>query len=405
MSTCSHLGSLCGTNIDHDRLNFSAAKSNLVYLDKVFSYNKGESCPLLLDLNTCPHDYTVRLTATDPDGCCCNNCNVDCSSTFTVTNAVVLVEQLALHCNINPNQVTVNGIPVDSISTQNGQYVASTANLISRVQHCACIENGLPTKTFFLASHIGPWMIRFRIILEGVVSTGGKSCCFRAEFVNKNGTFVALPKNSTSDFAIPKLSLPCSINQVAPEIRFQFGAAARILNPILTVQNSRSDDECTAVSSNLVLSGTMVINPTIAVEVVRKSLFCVTACEAMIPCDGTQEALDSANDEEDDCDPFADDCACGTSRGTADRGCGCGNAVGGVNTGCGCDDRCDCNNSCGCGNSNCGCNNGCGCGNSNCGCNNGCGCGSSNCDFGCGCSGNIARVLTGTHTCNSCINL
>ncbi|MBO4992283.1 MAG: hypothetical protein J6E42_09035, partial [Firmicutes bacterium] len=272
MSACSHLGSLCGTNIDHDRLDFSEAKSNLVYLDKVFSYNKDESCPLLLSLRTCPKDYTVCLKVTDPNGCCCNDCDVDCSSTFTVTNAFVLVEQLLLNGDIDPDQLTVNGIPVDSVSMENGQFVASTANLISQIQRCCCIENGLPTKAFFLASRIGPWAIRFRIILEGIVSTGGKNCRFRAEFVNKSGTFVALPATSTSNFAIRKLSLPCSINHVAPTIRFQFGALAQILNPILTLDLSGEEGACTAVASHLILNGTLVINPTIAVEVIRKSL-------------------------------------------------------------------------------------------------------------------------------------
>jgi len=411
MSACTSLGSQCGTNIDHDHLNFSAAKSNLVYMDKVYSYNKGESCPLLLSLNTRPRDYTVTLRVTDPSGCCCNNCGVDCSSTFTVTGATVLVEQLLLNGSINPSQVTVNGIPVDSISSENGQYVASTANLISRIQNCRCMENGLPTKTFFLASNIGPWAIRFRIILEGVVSTGGKNCCFRAEFVNRNTSFAALPTASTSDFAIPKLSLPCSINHVAPVIRFQFGAVAQLLNPVLTLADSKGD-ECDAVTSNLVLNGTLVINPTIAVEVIRKSLFCVTACEAMIPCDGTLESLlASEEDDEDDCDPFADDCACGTARprpisnAGSNSSCDCGN------NSCGCG-----NNSCGCGNNaiggvssgNCGCNNNsCGCGGSSCGCGNnavgGVSTGSCGCNSNCG--SNSVLNLTGTHTCNSCTNL
>ena len=315
MNMMPNLGSRCGTSIDQDALEFSASKSNLIYLDKVFSYNKGESCPILLPLTTTAETYTATLNVTENSGCCCNSCGADCSSTFTVNNAVVLVEQVLLTGTISPEDVTVNGITVDDITTENGQYVAATANLISQIQRTCCTDFGLPTKTFFLASNIGPWSIRIRIILEGVISTNGRNSCFRAEFTNATGTFQALPATSTSNFAISKLSLPCSVNNTAPTIRFQFGAKAQILNPVLTLTTPAAEEPCTALASNLVLNGTLVISPTISTEVVRKSLFCITACEAMLPCDGTFAALTAAQaDEDDTTNPFAPDCSCGQNH-------------------------------------------------------------------------------------------
>jgi len=312
MKTFPCLGSRCGTNIDPDSLTFSEAKSNLVYLDKVYSYNKAESCPLLLALTTTPETYAATLKATDPCcGCGCgDSCGIDITSSFEVTNAYVIPEQFLLNGTLAPAQITVNGIAVDSVSTENGQYIASTAGLTGRIQRDICAENGLPTKTFFLASAVGPWATRLRIVLEGTVTTGGKSCCFHAEFTNSGDTFVALPDTSVSNFAIPKLSLPCAVNGVAPTIRFQFGASAQILNPTLTVASDPAAG--TSVASNLILNGTLVISPTMSIEVVRKSLFCVTACEAVLPCDGTEEALaaDQADDD-DGTDPFAPDCSCG----------------------------------------------------------------------------------------------
>ncbi|MBQ6686377.1 MAG: hypothetical protein IJM99_09750, partial [Firmicutes bacterium] len=191
-----------------------------------------------------------------------------------------------------------------------------------------------------------------RIVVEGTVTTGGKNCCFKAEFVNNAGTFVALPDTSVSNFAIPKLSLPCSTNGVAPTIRFQFGAMAQILNPTLTVDSTATPGA--SVSSSLVLGGTLVITPTMSAEVIRKSLFCITACEAMLPCDGTEEALAIAPDDAGDtCDPFAPDCACGSSPvpvsntpvntpeircgGGCGGSCGCGQTVSdSCGGGCGC---------------------------------------------------------------------
>lgn len=332
MNTNFNLGSRCGTNIDPDGLTFSNPKSNLVYMDKVYSYNKAESCPLLLPLTTTPETYTATLTANDPCcGCGCgDNCGVDLSSTFVVNNAYVIPEQFLLDGQLAPSQVTVNGIAVDTITSENGQYVASTAGLINQIQRNCCMDFGLPTKTFFLASAVGPWSIRLRIVLEGTVTSSGKSCCFKAEFVNNAGTFVPLPATTVSNFAIPKLSLPCATNGISPTIHFQFGAMAQILNPTLTVNPDAAPGS--SVSSNLILGGTLVISPTIAAEVIRKSLFCVTACEAMLPCDGTEEALAAAQDDDGDTtNPFAPDCGCGRPRSGADRdesqprsNCGCG---------------------------------------------------------------------------------
>ena len=352
MNASSCLGSRCGTNIDSDNMTFSAPKSNLVYIDKVYSYNKVESCPLLLALTTTPTTYTATLSANDPCCACGDGCGVDSTSSFVVTNAYAIPEQFLLNGTLTSSQVTVNGLAVDSISGENGQYVASTANLIGQIQRNCCMEYGLPTKTFFLASAVGPWAIRLRIVVEGTVTTGGKNCCFKAEFVNNAGTFVALPDTSVSNFAIPKLSLPCSTNGVAPTIRFQFGAMAQILNPTLTVDSTATPGA--SVSSSLVLGGTLVITPTMSAEVIRKSLFCITACEAMLPCDGTEEALAIAQDDDGDtCDPFAPDCACGSSTvpvsntpvntpeircgGSCGGSCGCGQTVSdSCGGGCGC---------------------------------------------------------------------
>jgi len=350
------LGSRCGTNIDSDSMTFSAPKSNLVYMDKVYSYNKTESCPLLLPLTTTPATYTATLSANDPCCSCGDGCGVDLTSSFVATNAYVIPEQFLLNGTLTPAQVTVNGLPVDTVTEENGQYVASTAGLITQIQRNCCMEYGLPTKAFFLASAVGPWAIRLRIVVEGTVTTGGKNCCFKAEFVNNAGTFVALPDTAVSNFAIPKLSLPCAVNGVAPTIRFQFGAMAQFLNPTLTVDAAATPGG--PVASSLVLGGTLVISPTMSAEVIRKSLFCITACEAMLPCDGTEEALAIAQDDDGDtCDPFAPDCACGSSTvpvsntpvnapeircgGSCNGGCGGGQTVTG-----GCGGSCGCN-SCG----------------------------------------------------------
>ena len=358
------LGSICGTSIDLEDVRFSGRKPNLVYMDKVFSYNDATGCPLVVPINTggpgAPF-FRTKLTLTQ-NGCCCNTCRLEPNAVFTVEDSTVLVEifELSTGAVINRNQVTVDGFPVDSITQMGGQFMAETNSLIPRIQKERCLENQLPTKTFFLISGAGPFTIRVRFIITGTVNTGGKCCCFRLEIENApNAPSIRLPSDRLSNFAIRDLSLPCIIKGIAPVIRFQFDARAQLQNPILRVNCGR--DGCAPgcgepvgnpgcnqgcnqgcgcdCDCDVVLSTNLVIEPAVQVEVIRKTLFCVDACEAQIPCQGTFEEVES---EREECpNPFAPDCFCGSRPNvggiiTSD-GCGCNQGCG---NNCGCQDHC-----------------------------------------------------------------
>lgn len=357
------LGCVCGTSIDTENVTFSNPKSNLVYMDKVFSYNEAITCPLLLNLNTGGSSaglFDVSLTL-DSQDCCCTPCTLGSGAVFNVENSYVIVDAISTRPpgNINPNQVTINGYPVDSITYQGGQYTAGTTSLIPRVQKPECLEAGLPTKTFMMISGAGPYDFRARYVLEGTVNTNGKTCCFCAVIGNAAAAPpTSLPNDSLSNFAIPNVALPCSKTGIAPDILFQFGAKIKMINPQLSVnctENTAGQTECT-----LALAASLVIEPTVHVEVIRRTLFCVTACEGIAACNGVEDA------EDEECpDPFAPDCECGCGCGptpptnvgettiTVNPGCGCNTGCGGTvlpdndcgcstgcNTNCGCDDHC-----------------------------------------------------------------
>jgi hypothetical protein len=89
------------------------------------------------------------------------------------------------------------------------------------------------------------------------------------------------------------------------------------------------------------------------VESVRRTLFCVDACEGLLPCQGSIAAAEAIEDEEDCKIGGVDrpDCRCGNAIGGVNRPeCRCRNAIGGVGwSDCGCSgnaiggvDRSDC---------------------------------------------------------------
>lgn len=384
------LGNVCGTSIDLEDVDFTSKKSNLVYMDKVFSYNDATGCPLVVPINTGGDNarfYKTTLTLCQ-NGCNCgcgcgcgcgSGCNnargLDANAQFTVEDSFVLVEvfETAERSCIKPCQVTVDGFPVDSIAQYDDQYVAQTGNLIPRIQKERCLEAGLPTKTFFLVTGAGPFAIRARYVLTGTVRSGGQCSNFRLEIENAPcAPNLRLPSDRLSNFVINDLSLPCTIKGMSPIIRFQFGANAQLQNPQLAVscEGTGAGTPCATCACTVALLANLVIEPTIQTEVVRKTLFCVDACEAMIPCQGSLEELEAEEDEV--CpDPYAPDCKCGT---------GSRPSVGGTSTGCGCENNCTAGGSCGCGNVG-GTTTGCGCGNTAAG---GCGCGCGNNSGSCG---------------------
>lgn len=332
------LGRTCGTNIDTEGVQFTNQQPNLVYIDKVFSYNQDTASPILFNLNTGgpnAHNFTTELTL---DGCSLFPCTLSGNAVFEIDNSFVAVEYFNTRPpgNIDPCQVTLDGFPVDSVSFSNGQYTAVTTNVLPRVQKERCLDRNLPTKAFFLINNAGPWDLRATYVLEGTVNTNGRTCRFRLQISNtSNSPNTILPSCGLSSFAVPRLSLPCAINGTAPNILFQFNAKVNLVNPRLFVTCGpiRPDNGCgcceppfigpTACPDtfNVNLVSTVSVEPVMHVETIRKTLFCVNACEGLLPCDGSIAAAEEEDDDECEVDRPA--CRCGS-----------GGNVGGVSTCC-----------------------------------------------------------------------
>lgn len=310
------LGHTCGTNIDTEDVEFTSQRPNLTYIDKVFSFNKDIASPILFNLNTGgmnTNNFVVRLFL---DGSSLFPCTLSPNAVFEIDNSFVAVEYFNTRPpgNISAAQVTVDGFPVDSVNFTNGQYTAATSNVLPQVQNDRCLDRGLPTKAFFLISNAGPWDFRATYVLEGTVNTNGRLCRFRAEISNAPGSPNSmLPAGSLSSFAVPNLSLPCAINGVAPNILFQFSAKINLVNPRLVVncglltandlasaeEAAASDLACQSIigpifSNNCRVSlvSTIAVEPVVHVETVRRTLFCINACEGLQPCDGSVRAAE-----------------------------------------------------------------------------------------------------------------
>lgn len=335
------LGHTCGTNIDTEGVEFTRQKPNLTLIDKVFSFNKDTASPILFNLNTGGMQSGNFVTELFLEGSCFFPCTLSPNAVFEIDNSFVAVDFFSTRPpgNINASQVTVDGFPVDSVSFANGQYTARTDNVLARVLKNRCLERDLPTKVFFLISNAGPWDFRATYVLEGTVNTNGRNCRFRAVISNApNAPNSMLPNNGLSSFTIRDLSLPCSVNGIAPEIQFQFNAKINLVNPRLVPScntNLRSEDfESTwtsdideAVDSEnlgvfstckpphhhhpcpptiispssctVALMSTVSVEPIVNVQSVRKTLFCINACEGIQPCDGSLRAAEEEDNAED----------------------------------------------------------------------------------------------------------
>lgn len=312
---------ICGTSIELGDITFSGESPNLVYLDKVFSFNNATSCPLLSCVNTHKKDFTVMFeTENRICGCECDTCEINENSEFIIEKATATLDFIGTMPpgNISPSQVTIDGEPVDSVTFENNRFKVGAADIFASGQKQQCLELGLPTRCFFLVREVGPWQFRATYVLEGLVNSNGKTCRFRAVFSNEDGSFSVI-QNNCANFAIPDMACPCTVNGVTPDLTFQFGGTIKMVNPKLRVQCSRKHQQhhpnaegfdeacmtchpisCQPMPCRLTLCSNLIITPSIQVEVVRKTLFSICAKEALIPCD--QEVAGIEEDmEEHDC--------------------------------------------------------------------------------------------------------
>lgn len=323
-----------------------------VYLTKVFSDLTAQSCPLMSQLIADPCDFDQQLTLLDDHndrcscncGCSCNCCGCGCCGScqaafeitddtdFVIESTEVFVSDFDLSdpCSLKPCDVTVDGLPVDSIDLFNQRYMAATNDLMSRVGDCECMERGRSTKAFLLISGAGSWNARLTIVLRG--SAFGCSGCrrFKLVLVTKNCVTIDIP--GTSSFATD-ICLPCTTGGIAPVINFSFKAKARLLNPVL--RPAPGPSQCA-----LHLCGSLITEPEAEIQVTRQTLFRTTAESVNMPCDDLAKCRQASgrceNCEDDD-----------DSRAFRLRGRCCDD---------GCDEHeeedhhdCDCDCDCGCG--------------------------------------------------------
>ncbi|MDD4377731.1 MAG: hypothetical protein PHH48_06305 [Eubacteriales bacterium] len=284
---------------------------SLVYLSKVFSNEHGTSCPILKNITTDSANFTQRITFEDNDdrrdrcncgcvfNCNCNGFEMNDNMTFSINSTQVIINDfnLANPGGLTENNVTVNGLPVDNIDSFNQRYMASTYDLMSQIVKCSCIEKGLPTPVFFMVTGAGPWLVRVTFVIEGTIYDCGTCRNFKLCISSKENSPIAIPSQST--FSIPCISLPCTTDGIAPVINFQFNAVGSLLSPELSVVPGET--------CQLRLTTTLVLEPTINVEVTRETLFRTKAEEIMQPCDELSLCMNC--DRDFGCrDPRRDEC-------------------------------------------------------------------------------------------------
>lgn len=293
---------LCGTNIDLAGLAMNGDEDALVYLDKVFSLNRDTSCPVIFHLNTaeCPENFTITFESLDRN---CDPCPIGPDAVFHIRKACATLEFIETEPpgNICPDQVLVDGQEVDHVDYENGRYTVDIASILPSVVDEECEERGLPTKVFFLIKNVCAWQIRITFILEGTVNSGGQTCKFRAVFSNAvDAPPIVLPTGCCSSFAVPKLAIPSELNGNVPTIAFRFDGTVKLVNPKLKVicrmpgSGPRPFDAACCdpfppgpgpgpgpISCMLTLCSKVVLEPTLIVETVRRTLFQINANQVL----------------------------------------------------------------------------------------------------------------------------
>ena len=277
---------------------------SLVYLNKVYTDLQAKSCPLLSGITATSENFNQQLTFIDVDccdcGCGCNRSDdLDGNLTFAVESTEVFVSDFNIahpDC-LSPCDVTVNGIPVDDLEFFNDRFSASTNALMTSISNCSCMEKGMSTSGYLLITGIQHWTAKLTIVLRGsVFGCGG---CKRFKLVMTSHNCHPVDITGSSTFAAPKICLPCTTNGIAPVINFSFDATAALLNPVITSEPS-CDKPC-----NVKVTGCLIVEPNVNVQVTRATLFRTNSQVINIPCDDASKCRDASGicnpcDEDDD---------------------------------------------------------------------------------------------------------
>lgn len=328
---------------------------SLVYLNQVFSDLEAPSCPLPGELTADSTTFTQQLSFYDPadiDGCGCGcNCGCGCGCgcgdngidftddlTFVIENTQVFVTNFALTNpeGLTAGNVTLNGLPVDTLTVAGDRFTATTDAVETQITNCACLERGQSTKAMLLIQGAGPWTAKLTIVVYGSIFGCGTCKKFRLVMTTREGVSIDIP--GTSTFAVSQLCLPCTKAGIAPEIQFSFLAKATLLNPVITTDTGSGP-------CNVILSGALVAEPAAAIQVTRETLFTIDAAAVPQPCDDLARCNQApgtctcAADFPVPASPCCDD-GCGGGEGnTCD---GAGTTSGGCSCSCGCGGGDDC---------------------------------------------------------------
>ena len=305
-------------------MNFSqngcVDEGNFVYLNKIFYNNQENSSPIMASIDTSSGDFTQQLTigtnncvsacqnapASNSCGCTCNsgaqasavnssygyNCNCNCccdfqltpETTFEITNAYVIVHSLILSesAELTTDDVTVEGIPITSLTRSGNQFIGDLSGIMAEITRCAChspCENICPGN-FVMITTVGPWLLQATIVVEGVAYNNGPACSFKICFNTSED--IPFEVIGGASFAFCGVEIPCQVSGIAPTLLFDFNAYAKLLNPSITVT-------CIGEVCAPVLSGALVITPGTNLQVTRPSLFNIGACEVKTECDDLGE--------------------------------------------------------------------------------------------------------------------
>ena len=277
---------------------------SLVYLNKVFFDDKENASPILTALSTSDSNFTQQFTIDNSGSCCCCEQELSDCTRFDICSTKVFTRSYRLNQStpLTPNNVTVEGLPITAIATSGNQFIGDISGIMSEITKCPCQSTNCqrcPGK-FVMFTAAGPWALEITIVVEGTMFNNAAACPFKVCFTTIDNTPLTITGGAT--FAFCNVDIPCQVNGISPALVIDFDACVKLLNPTLQVT---SINGCFRAN----LTGSLVVTPQASLQVTRKSLFNLNACEVEIPCDDVGQC-DPCNEAEATCIDEKSGCCC-----------------------------------------------------------------------------------------------
>lgn len=245
------------------KFNIAKAQTICCYVDRIFDSKCITGSAIFDSITTDTISYSTSFVTNNKNPMCCVPCSLNSTSNFYPSDSIMSdLISLSPVTPLTLSNVLVNGVPVTNlVQNIDGSYTASIGDTLDNDSE-VCDNPNSGVRSTLLVTNVGnPWNYMATHTIYGLLNTSGQCCDFKLNFENLKAKSA---QTQSSTFMVQNICIPPH----SESITFSFNGSVSLLNPIITFDT---------ISNLPIVSGNIVINPIMSIEILQKTKACIQA--------------------------------------------------------------------------------------------------------------------------------